>query len=404
MKIRSKLILGLALSVFALPTLAQDQVTLTLWHNHPEWKDRVQAILDRFEEEHPNIKIDLEELNGPEYTARINTALVAGEGPDLIGLAPGPETRVAAESGYIHDLTDLLDVSSLTEAGLDASKIDDKVYGVPVLGAYTVGLYYNVDIFNEHGITPPTTSDELLEVSAALKEKGVTPMIAPAQDGIIPAFLYMLLGSGVQGADGIDAIRSGERKFTDPDMVAAAAYLQELFQYLHEGAIGTPYIEGKALFALGQGAMMEGGSADYAGFTETNPNINLGVVPFPALPGGTPSTVTGMERIFAINKDTAHLDEAVTFVQWMLGDEPAQMVVDTITLSTNKNVVPSDNEVMKQMIEASRSNDVRVWYELPETGAVMGAMRENSQALFLGEMTPEEFAQKLQDAVDVNAK
>src|SRR6202012_4819166 len=106
-----------------------------------------------------------------------------------------------------------------------------------------------------------------------------------------------------------------ERKLTDPDVMVAAKFLQDLYPCFEEGALGTPYVEGKALFALGQGAMMEGGSADYAGFTQTNPAIKLGVVPFPALEGGKPSTVTGMERVFGINKDSKHVAEAVTFLK-----------------------------------------------------------------------------------------
>ena len=104
-------------------------------------------------------------------------------------------------------------------------------------------------------------------------------------------------------------------------------------------------------------------------------------------------------RISPLRSVPVFIDDAVTFLQWMMGKEPAQMVVDTITLTTTEGVVPSDNRVMKEMIEASRSNDVRVFYELPETGGVFGAIQQNAAALFLGEMSPEDFSQVLQDAV-----
>jgi len=235
-------------------------------------------------------------------------------------------------------------------------------------------------------------------------EKGIAAMIAPSQDGVIPSFLYALAASSILGSDGLAAVRKGERKITDADVVVAAKFLQDLYPCFQEGALGTNYVEGKALFALEKGAMMEGGSADYAGFTETNPKVNLGVVPFPALPGGKGSTVTGMEGVFAVNAATKHPEAAIKFLNWMLGDEPAQMVVDTITLSTNKNVLPSNNETMKEMVEAAKVNDVRVWYEYPEVADVFNAAGANAQALFLKEMTPEEFSQILQDAVKPDAK
>ena len=374
-------------------------VTLVMWHNHPEWKDRVQAVLDVFEEEHPNIHIELEEIPGPNYQVKRNTALTAGEAPDFIAFSPGTQLREAADAGYIVDLTDLLNVDSLTSSALDASKVDDKVYAVPILGLYTVALYYHREVFEKYNLTPPSTWDEFFEVADALQAEGVTPMIAPAQDGVIPFFLYMLAASSILKADGFEKVRSGEIKLTDPDVLPAAQFLHDLFPYFQEGALGTPYVEGKALFAHGQGAMLEGGSADYAGFTEVNPDVNLGVVPFPAPAGGTPSTVTGMESPFAINAQSEHLDEAVIFLQWMMTEKPGQMVADSITLPTIKGVTPSDNPTIQEMIEASYSNDVRVWYEFPETSGIGDAVNEHAQELFTDAITPEQFAQFLQDTI-----
>lgn len=385
-------------------TASVEKVTLVMWHNHPEWKDRVQAILDVFEQENPNIHIELEEIPGPEYSVKRNTALTAGEAPDLVAFGPGPELRTAVEAGYVHELTDLIDVSALNSSALDAAKIDDKVYALPILGLYTVALYYHKDIFEKYGLTPPTTWDEFKEVSEKLKTEGIAPMMAPAQDGVIPFFLYMLTASTILKAEGFEKVRSGEVKLTDPDLLPAAQFVHDIFPYFQEGALGTPYVEGKALFAHGRAAMMEGGSADFAGFTEVNPDVNLGVVPFPAPAGGTPSTVTGMESPFAINSKTEHLDEAVTFLQWMLGKTPGQMVADHITLPTINGVTPSDNPTMQEMIEASKSNDVRVWYEFPETGGVGDVIREHVQELFTDAITPEEFAQLLQDSIVPSGK
>ena len=390
---------GALLTTTAFGAFAQDKVVLQMWHNHPEWKDRVEAILAKFEAANPTIDIQLEEIAGPNYQTRVNTALAAGEAPDLFMLSPGPDTAASANAGYIVDLTDKLDISGLTDAATNASTIDGKVWSVPVLGSYTVGLYYHRQIFADAGVTPPSTMEEFHAVCKTLQEQGITPMIAPAQDGVIPAFLYMMLSSGILGADGFDEIRKGTRKFTDPDVLEAAIALRDMYPCFQEGSLGTPYVEGKALFALGQGAMLEGGSADFAGFEETNPAIDVGVVPFPAAKGGKPSTVTGMEGAFAINAKSEHIDEAVTFLQFMLGKEAAQMVVDTITLTTTEGVLPSDNRVMAEMLTAAQSRDVRVFYEFPETGGVFAALQQNAASLFLGEMSPEDFSAKIQEAV-----
>lgn len=392
-------LIGALLASTVMPSFADDKIVLKYWHNHPEWKDRVEAILAKFEAENPTIDVQLEEIAGPNYTARINNALAAGEAPDIFVMAPGPDTAATAKAGYIVDLTDKIDISGQTDSAKAAITIDGKVWSATILGSYTVGLYYHRKVFADNGFVPPTNQSEFMALCKTMQDKGIVPMIAPAQDGVIPAFLYMMMASSVLKADGIDAIRKGTRKFTDPDVVKAAYFLRDIYPCFQEGSLATPYVEGKALFALGKGAMLEGGSADFAGFQETNPAIDVGVVPFPAVDGGTPSTVTGMEGPAVINAKSAHIDAAVTFLQWMMSTEAAQMVVDTITLPTTKGVVPSDNRVMAEMLKAGTSNDVRVFYELPETGGVVTAIQQNAQALFLGEMSPEDFSAALQATV-----
>jgi raffinose/stachyose/melibiose transport system substrate-binding protein len=393
------LLIGSLLASTASVGWADDKVVLTMWHGHPEWKNAVEKIISTYEEENPNVEIQLEEIPGQNLTARLNTALAAGEAPDLFALQLGPTVGAAGKAGQILDLTDKVDISGLTQAAQDASHFDGKVWSVPVFGSYTVGLYYQKKIFADNGLKPPANETEFMKLCSDLKAKGITPMIAPAQDGIIPAFLYMMMASSVLKADGFADVRTGKRKLTDPDVVAAAKYLQDIYPCFEDGALGTAYTEGKALFALGKGAMLEGGSADYAGFVQTNPKVDVGVVPFPAVDGGTPATVTGMQDTFSVNSKSQHPDEAIKFIQWLIGKEAAQMVADSITLSNTVGVTPSNNAVMQQMVDASHSNDVRVWYEFPETGDVFAAVQQNASALFLKQLTPEEFSAKLQAAV-----
>ena len=151
------LLAGALLASTAVSAFAADKVVLTMWHNHPEWKDRVLPIIAKFQEQHPNIEIQLEEIAGTNYTTRLNTALAAGEAPDLFGLSPGPDTKAAADAGYNVDLTDKLDISGLTPSAKAAVTIDGKVWSAPILGSYTVGLYYHRKVFEENKLKPPAT-------------------------------------------------------------------------------------------------------------------------------------------------------------------------------------------------------------------------------------------------------
>ncbi len=164
--------------------------------------------------------------------------------------------------------------------------IGGRLYGVPVLGVYTA-LYYSTTSWQKHGITPPATWDELI-ACAALQAKRVVPLICRFQDVSIPGFTYMLIASGILGADGFAALRKGKRKLTDPDLLPArpsATCIASISPA--RSARPTPRAR---RFALGRGAMMVAGSADYAG-SPPPAKVNFGVVPFPTPPSAFHATV-----------------------------------------------------------------------------------------------------------------
>ncbi len=105
------LLAGALLASSASLSFAADKVVLTMWHGHPEWKNAVEKIIAKFEQENPNIEIQLEEIPGQNLAARLNTALAAGEAPDLFALQLGPTVAAAGKAGQVLDLTDKVDIS-----------------------------------------------------------------------------------------------------------------------------------------------------------------------------------------------------------------------------------------------------------------------------------------------------
>jgi raffinose/stachyose/melibiose transport system substrate-binding protein len=375
------------------------QAELTMWGNHPEWKDRVLAILKEFEAANANIKVTFDPKPGDTYQTALNTALAAGEAPDLIGLFPGPALADAAKAEQIVDLTAKVDAKRLTPTAQEASKVNDKVYGIPIVGAYTVGLFYQKAIFAKHNLTPPKTWDELLNVAKALKEAGETAMIMPSKDGIIPYFFYMHAACSVFGPEGYAKLRKGQIKLTDADVEPAMELTRQMADYFQEGHLSTSYVEGKALFARERGAMIIGGSADYAGYREVNPKVDVSVIAFPApASGGFPSTTSGMELVYGVNSKSKAQDAGFTLLNWFMSDKAGQMVADNITLSTVQGILPSNNPVLAEMVKAS-VNDVRVWYEVPATAKVFDLFTSQGQKLYTDEVKPGDFAKLAQDAI-----
>jgi raffinose/stachyose/melibiose transport system substrate-binding protein len=172
---------------FTIGASAQDAVMITMWGNHPEWRDPMLEILAAFEEANPGITVEFTGIPGGEYPTKLQTAL-AGEAPsDVLGMQEGMILTLAATGGELPfiDLTGKIDISGLTEPARGQVEVNGKVYGTP-LASYTVGIAYQKPIFAEHGIEPPTTWQELRDVSQALLDVGETPIVFGAKDWVHP--------------------------------------------------------------------------------------------------------------------------------------------------------------------------------------------------------------------------
>src|SRR5204863_8168399 len=90
----------------------------------------------------------------------------------------------------------------------------------------------------------------------------------------------------------------------------------------------------------GQTAMIIGGSADYTGYKQVNPKVDVAVFGFPSPSGKSHITVTGIELSYAVNAKSSNQDAAGTFVAWLGSKTAQQRVANTIALPIARGVVP----------------------------------------------------------------
>lgn len=382
---------------------AQQTTTITIWGNHPEWKDPMQQIMDAFQAANPDVKVQLTELEGAtEYPAKLQTSIAGGQPSDVLGDPEGDIIIRVAAGGDLPfiDLTGKVDVSQLTDTARTQVEVGGKVYGCP-LAAYTVGLAIQNPIFAKHNLTPPTTWDELKTVAKALKDAGETPIVLGAKDWVHTYFMYIGLASSVLGPDGLNAVRTGERKLTDPDVLAAAQLLLDLQPYYNQGFQATDYTTAKAIFANGKGAMMVAGTADFTGYRQVNPKADLSFVAWPGPAAGKKATTTGMELLYTVSRfSSADKQAAATkLVAWLATKDAQQLVSDKIALPINKQVTGSSDPIRAQTVTAAQGGDVPVWYDLPELNQSTTAVQNNQGGLWTGRLNAQQFAAAMQAIV-----
>lgn len=138
--------------------------TITFWHgwSAPAEVKAIQANIDRFEKEHPNIKV---KVVGNINDDKLNQALRAGgsSGPDVVSSFTTSNIGKFCSSGAFADLEPFIEKSKLDldkiipKPMLEYTQFEGKRCAMPLLGdAY--GLYYNKDAFKKAGIkAPPKT-------------------------------------------------------------------------------------------------------------------------------------------------------------------------------------------------------------------------------------------------------
>jgi raffinose/stachyose/melibiose transport system substrate-binding protein len=386
---------------FTIGASAQDALTITMWGNHPEWRDPMLEILAAFEETHPGITVEFTAIPGGDYPARLQTSVAGGAPADVLGMLEGDiliQTAAGGELPFI-DLTGKIDISGLTGPARGQVEVDGVVYGTP-LASYTVGIAYQKPIFADNGLEPPTTWDELRTVAQALLDAGVTPIVLGAKDWVHPYFMYIGLNSSVLGPEGFEQLRRGERSLTEPELVEATQLLLDMQPFYQSGFQATDYVTAKAIFANAQGAMQVAGTADFSGYREVNPEADLGFIAWPGPEAGKYATNTGMELLYTVSRFASpEAQEAATqLVNWLATVEAQQMVSDLIALPVHTEITESSDPIRQETV-AARGLDVTVWYDLPETNQTTTVATNEQGGLWTGRLTAEQFAQAMQDSI-----
>ncbi len=128
------------------------------------WAPVVEAATAKFNEEYPDVDVEVTEVQWTGGQERLNTALAGSSPPDVVELG-NTWTSGFASSGALADLTDSTGEFENSDTWVkslqDAATFEDQVYGVPYYGGSRV-ITYRTDMFEQAGITEiPTSMDDL---------------------------------------------------------------------------------------------------------------------------------------------------------------------------------------------------------------------------------------------------
>ena len=159
-----------------------ETVTLTFMRTGtPEILHEIfDPMIEEFEKEYPNIKIDMQDLGWSDAEKTLQTMAASETLPDVMYHLPGTIFDLA-DKGLVLDLTSYVDdelKNDMYPAMLQAGQYDGKQYMI-TCGGSTIMLWYNTELFEQAGLdpeNPPKTWDEFKAACEALsKIDGIAP-------------------------------------------------------------------------------------------------------------------------------------------------------------------------------------------------------------------------------------
>jgi glucose/mannose transport system substrate-binding protein len=177
---------------------------------------------------------------GVSHRVVLQARLSAGLPPDTWQTLGGAELKSYVDGGYLEPLDDLwaeLNYAAVIPGPLaKAVTINGHPYVVPLNMHIQNILYYNKALFDELGLQPPTTYDELIAVAKAIKEAKpeMSPLALGTKEKWEAAFVFDSILLEVGGPAHYVQVYKGEVDVkNDPAYKEALQKLEALVPYIY---------------------------------------------------------------------------------------------------------------------------------------------------------------------------
>uniref|UniRef100_UPI002FC892E2 ABC transporter substrate-binding protein n=1 Tax=Halalkalibacter lacteus TaxID=3090663 RepID=UPI002FC892E2 len=321
-------------------------VTLEFFQFKSEAVGTYDQLIAKFEEEHPNIKI--EQNNVPESDTVLLSRLSQNQIPEIVAMNGNSVYGEMARGGAFVDFTDDESTDNIIPAYIDMiNQLADngETNGLPH-SANANTVLYNKTKFEELGLEIPTTWDELIEVAEVIEAAGETPFYSAYGEAWTALPPFNALASNLHGDDFFEKRHAEEITFADRYQEASEKMLT-LLEYTDNDVFGTNYNQANSAFANGESVMYMQGVWAISQVETANPDIEIGAFALPASNNADENRlVSGVDTLLSISSKSEHPEEAKTFVNFLLEEENVQFYIDEQKLfSAVENVFQEDPTV-----------------------------------------------------------
>jgi len=308
-----------------------------------------KRVLDAFTKQ-TGVKVTFTST-GDDISSVLEPRIAGGDAPD-VAILPQP--------GLLNDFASrgaLKSVENAAGAEVDQhyapywrklGTVDNTLYGVWVKGANKSLVWYNANVFDDAGVKPAKTFDDLLSSMQTISDFGVPPLSIGAANGWTLTDIFENIYLAQAGPDKYDQLTGHQIPWTDPSVKDALTTMAKMVKsdWLPGGTGDTLQTEFpqsvQNMFSKPPKAAMEIEGdfvgATISGNTKAKVGTDAKVFSFPAIGGGEAPVVTGGDVAVMFNDNPA----AAAFVKFMAGPKAGEVWAEPGGyISPNKDVPAS---------------------------------------------------------------
>ncbi len=317
---------ALALSRLPVAARAQEQRFLNYWTGWSGFEfDVLQTLVDKFNEEHPNIFVNMTTVFG-QYE-KVLTAIAGGNPPDVVSAVWLHQLVSMAARGGLTPITDLAALAGIDGTGYfpqlwDAWHWNGELWGLMVTSNSSV-IAYQPALLEEVGASaPPKTLAELDEIAMALEKVDADGNIERV--GILPGGL--LWWGRVFGGNFYD---EANVKITanDPKIVEALDWMAGYWSRLGPDKVAAfqsgfgDYMSTQNSFFVAKESMTQVGEWFIEFQRRFAPDLVMEFIPAPPPPGGRENCTVFDGSVFTIPTGVQDPEASWEFIKWLSQDE-----------------------------------------------------------------------------------
>lgn len=378
----------------------------------------IKDIAASYKEENPDLDFSFETENISDrssYLQKLKILAASDEFPEWYDSDPDTWFADIVKEGKAYSIEDLYDELGISDKIFTISKeyarLASGELNLMTFQCNTEYFFYNKNMFKDAGIeSTPATFDEFLKDCQILKDKGYTPL---AMGGDWPILRYFaMVPFRLTGNDYIMNSATGKASFSETAGIKGAEFMQKLSPYFQTGWSSADYDTMVDLFASGQTAMLYNGTWVLQDLADEDGNMKEEFGCF-TMPLYSDNDATASTDFFAnsgigtaISSDSMN-EEMKSFIRYLF-DHYAQA---SLKYNNLPSVMPDEETLSKlpgiyqQIIkDVSGVKTYAKCWDVVINSASVEPLEKETTSLVLGQTTPQEWAENMDEIVASESK